>query len=301
MPNSSERPVTGGEGLQARQLRSQSESLEQQLQRARLVEDAFRQESRSEEDLHRENAQLRRQIRELTQQLRRQQRLASTGTMMAMVVHEFNNLLTPIISYAQLAQKNPAMTDKALRKACEGGKRASSICQAILGLAADGSTPEFVTVSEVVADALEAMARDPRKDMIELTVDVPETLVLMAGKVELQQVILNLINNARHALLAKQGSRRMEIRGEGAGKQVTIRVSDSGVGIAEDDLEAIFEPFFSTRKDHEGDTQGHGLGLAVCRDIVDDMGGTIHVESTIGEGSTFTVEIPMANIRRHEV
>ena len=229
----------------------------------------------------------------LRQQLVRSQRLAALGTMSAMVAHEFNNILTPIISYAQMAQRNPSMTAKALGRAFDGGLRATDICRAILGLARqEAGEPVRVNLCQLITDTLLAIGRDPKRDAIEIILRTPADMSIVTRKVELQQVLMNLLLNARAAVLEKSAPRRIEISAAPAGLEVVIRVSDNGVGIPRENLKRIFEPFFTTKPIPDGKPGGHGLGLAICRDIVLSLKGEITVESTPGSGSTFTLLLP---------
>jgi len=237
-------------------------------------------------------ARLKEEVQSLRRQLSQAQRLATVGTLTTMVVHEFNNILTPIINYAQLAQKNPELVGKAIARAAEGGLRASSICKAILGLArGDEGQPARMALRELVLGALEAMARDPHKDNIDLVVDIPAALEVTARRAELQQVILNLVLNARAAVLAKNAPRQIRIAAGAEDGQVRIDVGDNGVGISPENLERIFQPFFTTRGDGGGQP-GNGLGLAFCREAVSAMNGQISVRSTPGQGSVFSVHLP---------
>lgn len=238
-------------------------------------------------------ARLHREVEALRDQLRSAQRLATLGTMTAMVAHEFNNILTPIINYAQLARTNPAMTAKAIARAADGGQRATSICQAILGLARNEHAPATETnVSELIAETLNAMGRKPERDAIELNCRCPEDLTLVTRRVELQQVLLNLLLNGREAVLARSGPRRIEVVAEQCGQCVVIGVRDNGVGIPPENLQRVFEPFFTTRAGAEGQPEGHGLGLAICSDIVAGLGGDIKVDSRPDQGATFIVCLP---------
>jgi signal transduction histidine kinase len=233
----------------------------------------------------------------LRQQLVRSQRLAALGTMSAMVAHEFNNILTPIISYAQMAQRNPSMTAKALDRAFDGGQRATDICRAILGLARDEQAePVRVNLGQLISDTLLAIGRDPKRDAIEIVVRTPADLAIVTRKVELQQVLMNLLLNARSAVLAKGAPRRIEISASTAGSDTVIHVSDNGVGIPRENVKRIFEPFFTTRPSQDGKPEGHGLGLTVCREIVQSLKGEIFVQSTPGCGATFTVILPAVPI-----
>ncbi|HAU38348.1 MAG TPA: two-component sensor histidine kinase [Phycisphaerales bacterium] len=237
--------------------------------------------------------QLRCEVEALRGQLRQAQRLAAVGTMTAMVAHEFNNLLTPIINYARMARTNPALVGKAIARADEGGSKCQHICRAILGLAAGGaSAARDVNVRELVSETLAAMAREPAKDGIELDLDVAPELVVRLRPVEFQQVLLNLLINARLAVLEKPSPRKICVSARRSTAHLVLRVRDTGVGIAPENLQRVFEPFFTTRQASESDTAGHGLGLAICREIVTDLGGQIHLESTLGEGTAFTVRLP---------
>jgi signal transduction histidine kinase len=116
--------------------------------------------------------------------------------------------------------------------------------------------------------------------------------VLLTRRVELQQVLLNLMLNARAAVLAREGARRIEISARGFDDAVVIAVSDTGIGIKTEDLERVFQPFFTTKAGGNGGCEGNGLGLTVCREIVQEMGGQISVQSAPGAGATFTVYLP---------
>ncbi len=214
--------------------------------------------------------------------------------MMAMAAHEFNNILTPIISYAQLARKNPALVQKAIARAADGGLRASNICRAILDMTCKtNNEPSETNLAELVPETLAVMARDPGKDSIELVFQAPGDLTIITRRAELQQVILNLVMNARAAVMEKEGPRTIGISIERQGRDVVLSVADNGVGIPPENIERIFEPFFTTKNSPEGESCGYGLGLAICREIVtEEMGGQIAVESTPGKGTTFTVRLP---------
>ena len=214
--------------------------------------------------------------------------------MTAMVVHEFNNILTPIVNYAQLARKKPEMTAKALDCAMSGGKRATDICQAILGMS-QRATDEIhsVRLREVVDETLTGMARDMERDGINLTINIPDDLILDVRQIELQQVVLNLLLNARQAVLARPTPRRIEIYTRNEPKGVLLEFRDNGIGISPKNIDRIFEPFFSTSKGAAGGASGSGLGLAVCHEIIQSMNGQISVKSTEGAGTTFSLQFPL--------
>jgi signal transduction histidine kinase len=238
-------------------------------------------------------ARLEAEVEGLREELRRAQRLATVGTMTAMVAHEFNNILTPIINYAQLARDNPKMVPKAIARASEGGLRATEICKAILGLTREQPTePREECLLELIRATLSAMARDPKRDAIDLKVDVSQDMTLKTRRAEMQQVLMNLLLNARRAVLARPAPRRIEIGASRVGDSVTIRIEDNGVGIPPENLERIFQPFFTTNGHENAISPGHGLGLTLCREIVESMNGRIGVTSQPGQGAAFCIHLP---------
>lgn len=203
-------------------------------------------------DTHQEQLErLRAENEALRAELMRAQQLANMGTMAAMVAHEINNVLTPLVSYAQLAQSDPSFAAKALARAADGGHRAAAICQSLLGLTAEADCPkELVRLAALVRDTFEAMARDPQKDLIELTVDIDESLDLSTRRVEFQHVLLNLLLNARAAVLKNTAARAIRVaarRLRDGQPGVEIQVADNGPGIDPEMTARIFEPFFTTR------------------------------------------------------
>ena len=240
----------------------------------------------SEERLDRLHAE----VDALREQLRRAQRLASVGTMTAMVAHEFNNILTPIINYAQLAQDRPDLADKAIDKAAKGGQRAQTICQALLGMCRGPKQRVTVEMGDVVNEAVAAMVRHPSRDGIELAIRVAPGKITTRA-IEFQQVLLNLLLNARRAVLAGRGRRWIELTAEQVDGQWVVRVGDGGVGIPTGDIERVFEPFYSTADPDAGDG-GFGLGLTICREIVQSLGGTIHADGTVARGACFEIHLP---------
>ena len=109
---------------------------------------------------------------------------------------------------------------------------------------------------------------------------------------QIQQVLINLLINARQAM-PQGGVVRLRVGTAAAGRRVELSVSDNGVGIAPADLRRIFEPFYSTKKEPDAGGQGGtGLGLAVCRDIIEAHHGRLRAESRPGQGSTFTIILP---------
>lgn len=247
-------------------------------------------------------AVMQEQLDGLRDQLTETQRLATIGTIAAVIAHEFNNLLTPIISYAQFAQQS-AESDKpdmeliikALSKSFASATKAGRICQSMLGLARGQSTLGRVELQSLIDEALLVLARDPKKDGIALRVQVQPGLAVTGDSVQLEQVMLNLLINARQALLGKGGSITIKATPSDDSQEVKIQISDTGAGIAAQHLSRIFEPFFTTKGTaRNGEPKGTGLGLAICKEILDHHRGRIEVQSEPGRGTTFTLCLPMA-------
>ena len=241
------------------------------------------------------------QLDSLREQLTESQRLATIGTIAAVIAHEFNNLLTPIVSYSQYAlqsaeSEKPDMEliKKALSKAFQSSSKAGKICASMLGLARGQSTAGHVSVQTLIDETLAVLARDPTKDGIALRVQIQPDLMLNADPVQLEQVLLNLLINARQAMLGKGGS--ITIRAQRTDPdEIKIQVIDTGPGIPEKLLPKIFQPFFTTKgTTRRGETKGTGLGLAICKEIVEHHKGRIEVDSTVGAGTTFSIYLPTA-------
>jgi signal transduction histidine kinase len=245
----------------------------------------------------------------LQQSLAQQNKLATLGMVTAVIAHEFNNILTPMISYTRFAMSDKAdeaLRHKALEKALSGSERLANISKSLLGFAR-GDESAIAPVLRAIRETLACLARDPSKDGITLNVDVPEDLVAAVNAGHLQQVLMNLVVNARSAMLARGhsggGIKRITICGRTRGKTVEITVSDTGPGIPKEVLPRIFEPFFSTKKSgepHPADEEsmprgGTGLGLTICQELIQAAGGLIRVTSKEGAGATFTIELPAAN------
>lgn len=237
----------------------------------------------------------------LRDQLTESQRLATIGTIAAVIAHEFNNLLTPIVSYSQVALQNAesAQPDmdllrKALSKAFNGSSKAGRICASMLSLARGDSVFGPVSVQKLVDEALSVMARDPQKDGIALRVQIQPELIVNGDVVQLEQVLLNLLINARQAMLGKSGSITIKAQQLEDG-QTRLQVIDTGPGIPDRFKEKIFQPFFTTKSAaRKGEPKGTGLGLSICKDIIEHHGGRIELHSELGKGTTFSIYLPAA-------
>lgn len=241
------------------------------------------------------------QLDSVKEQLTESQRLATIGTIAAVIAHEFNNLLTPIVSYSQYALQSAEsdkpdmeLIKKALTKSFQSSNKAGKICTSMLSLARGHSIFGEVTVQQLVDEVLAVLARDPQKDGIALRVQVQPDLKVQGDPVQLEQVLLNLLINARQAMLGRGGSLSVKAAASEDGSEIRILVTDTGPGIPEKLLPKIFQPFFTTKGTAKpGESRGTGLGLAICKEIVEHHKGRITVESEVGRGTTFTICLPV--------
>ncbi len=249
---------------------------------------------------------LERKLKALQDGLTRSHRLATLGTVATIIAHEFNNILTPIISYAQLALRQADAADpdldlirKALERALDGSTKAAQISSSMLGFARTSTDGQQATacVRGVVGEVFACVARDPKKDNITVRLDVADDLHVAMPPVSLQQVLLNLVLNARKVLKQRGGTLSITAHridcGDGVPPQVIIEVADNGPGIAAEIRSRLFEPFITQPADGDA-SEGTGLGLVVCKDLVERVGGSIGVESSPGHGATFRIALPAA-------
>ncbi len=233
---------------------------------------------------------------QLRQQLLQAQKLSSVGALASSVAHEFNNILTTIINYARLALRttgDEAARTQALEKILKGGQRAAVVINSMLGFARSNSTQrERTDLIAVVDEVLILTEKDLSKHRIQVEKKVqgrPHAYVVAS---QVEQVLLNLIINARQAM-PRGGRLRVEVRENARSGMVELIVADTGVGIPPERLRLIFEPFYTTKEPDDNGHGGTGLGLSVCRQIIEQHQGRIRVESLVGKGSTFTVKLPV--------
>lgn len=237
------------------------------------------------------------QLDALREGLARSHRLATLGTIATIIAHEFNNILTPMISYCQLALQAPQdheLAQKALAKALRGAEQAGKIGSSLLGFAGHNDEAHDCELNRVIDEVFHCLARDPKKDGIELTIEVPAECWVHISPIAMQQVLLNLVLNARQAMHRRGGSLRISAADDG--QTVMIKVADTGPGIPPHILPTIFQPFVTSRPPVGGSgaaqSKGTGLGLAICRDLVERAEGRIDVQTRQGAGTTFTIELP---------
>jgi signal transduction histidine kinase len=230
----------------------------------------------------------------LRQQLLQAQRLSSVGELASSVAHEFNNILTTIINYAKMGMKgqSTASQAQAFEKILRGGQRASAIVNSMLGFARNHiSQREPTDIVHLVEEVLLLTEKDLSKHRVQLEKRFLARPVVHVVAGQIEQILVNLVINARQAM-PNGGRLKVEVRENLAGDTAEIKIADTGVGIAPENLRQIFEPFFTTKQPDEYGRGGTGLGLSVCRQIIEQHHGRIRVESVVGKGSTFVVKLP---------
>jgi signal transduction histidine kinase len=232
----------------------------------------------------------------LRQQLLQAQKLSSVGALASSVAHEFNNILTTIINYARLALRttdDEAARTQALEKILKGGQRAALVINSMLGFARNNSSQrERTDLVALLDDVLILTEKDLSKHRIQVEKKASGRPHAYAVPAQVEQVLLNLIINARQAM-PRGGRLRVEVRENVRSGMVELIVADSGVGIPPERLRLIFEPFYTTKEPDANGHGGTGLGLSVCRQIIEQHQGRIRVESLVGKGSTFIVKLPI--------
>jgi len=234
---------------------------------------------------------------DLKVKVRQAQQLASLGTAAATIAHEVNNLLTPMLGYAEYAvvSNDTEFQKKALTRTIKNVRRLIKMTDRILRLGAATETEAAcVSVRALVDEGLESLCRDLRKDGINVEIDVPESLCVLADAADLEQVLFNLFLNARQAMAERHGG-RLTITAQPSEEHVTIAVHNTGDAIAAGVLPTIFDTLATTKPTtREGKARCRGLGLALCRELMEENDGAISVTSTAEGGTTFRLTLPAA-------
>ena len=238
---------------------------------------------------------------ELESQLSQADKLSSIGLLAAGVAHEVNTPLAVISSYTQMLAKQlqgDPQKSGLLEKITRQTFRASEIVNSLLNFSRTSGT-EFadVDVNKVILDTLTLLEHQFKTARIQVASELTPRISAIQGNVgRLQQVFLNLFLNAKDAM---PGGGTLRVATSN-GDMVSIRVTDTGSGIAPEHIQRIYDPFFTTKTaPKEGQSRGTGLGLSVTYGIIQEHAGKIRVESTPGAGTTFALDFPLSRKAVH--
>lgn len=242
----------------------------------------------------------------LEEQLWHAQKMEAVGTLAGGIAHDFNNILTSVLGYCSVMEKKIAQGDPLrnyLAKVVGAADRAASLTRGLLTYSRkEPARTRPIDINSLLVQAEQLLSRLLSED-IELSIcPGPTQLSVLADPVQLEQVVMNLVSNARDALpqggvitvashqLTVQRDTTVASGGLMAGNYAVITVTDNGCGMDAATVDRIFEPFFTTKEVGKGT----GLGLSISYGIVGQHGGSIDVESSLGGGTTFTIYIPLA-------
>ncbi len=244
--------------------------------------------------------------RRLEERVLQAQKMESIGNLAGGIAHDFNNLLFPIIGMSELLLEDlpeGSAEHESAREILNAGKRGSGLVKQILSFSRQDEHRKMpLRVQQVAGEAIKL-----GRSIIPASIDIMQNLqedcaMVMADPTQLHQIVMNLVTNAFHAVENKPGARisvtvkqtelerdHMTASGHQPGQYVLLSVADNGIGISQANLEKIFEPYFTTKEKGKGT----GLGLAMVYGIVKDHDGDIRVYSTVGQGTTVTVYLPL--------
>jgi C4-dicarboxylate-specific signal transduction histidine kinase len=220
---------------------------------------------------------------------------AATGALSASIAHELNQPLGASNLNIQFLKTklekgvlNPELGKEILDSLEQDNKRAATIVKSLRSIFTEGeSNAQAVQLGDLIASVLEIVKPELKGKNIQIQLRVDDDLVIMVNPSEIEQVILNLLNNAIQAL-ANSGTlqRRIAIEAIKTGKSVQFSVADNGAGVSPEFKPHLFELLSTTKK------TGMGLGLWLCKHVVTRYGGSIHYEDAVGGGAKFVIELP---------
>jgi len=243
----------------------------------------------------RDGPSLEQQNQMLKQQLMQAQKLTALGELVSTTTHEFNNVLMTILNYAKLGlrHQDAPTREKAFEKILAAANRATKITNGVLGIARNRSAGQEATdLTALVDDTLVLLEREMNKYRVRVERQfqpIPEAYV---NGNQIQQVLLNLLINARQAM--PHGGRLMiKLVHDAEHDMVDLVVRDFGCGIPQEKLPHIFDSFYTTKTGPDASGKGGtGLGLSMCKEIIEAHHGRIRVDSTVGKGTAFTLKLP---------
>jgi len=229
--------------------------------------------------------------------------LASVGELAAGVAHEINNPINGIINYAQIILDDPADPESPdlLKRVIKEGKRIASIVSNLLDFSSRREeSAETISINTIINNCLELVSHRFKNDMILLNLQLPDDLPMVyCNGQQIQQVLLNIISNARYALNAKydkaDSDKIFSISGEkimhNQQSYVRLILTDNGSGIEHDTIERVFDPFYSTKPKGEGT----GLGLSISHGLMQDNKGLLRIQSKPGESTSLIIDLPISD------
>jgi PAS domain S-box-containing protein len=234
------------------------------------------------------------------QQLRRVERLASVGTLIGGVAHELNNPLHAIRNFAELllmehrGSEDREALEIIQREADRAAKVVSDLRMIARQTQESGAEHEPTDLNDIIRHVLKVRRYALETGNVEMREDLADDLPrVMANRGEIEQVVLNVVVNAEQAMRAQRGDRRLVVRTRPTSEGAAIHVVDNGPGMSPHQLERIFDPFYTTKAPGEGT----GLGLSLVHTIISEHGGNVHVESELGKGTAFRIDLPRAPAR----
>jgi len=255
----------------------------------------------SSEEETKENKEWSLVIRDVTEQKQLQaqliqsEKLSVVGQLVSGIAHEINNPLTAVVGYAELLsttdEKDGTLLQEDLKFIQQNAVRCREIVSNLLRFVRKGPIQKKpVQINEVIQAVIQLLDyRLVKKEAIQVEMNLDPHLPFVGGDFQqLEQVFVNLIQNACDALSGRAGPRRISIQTQAMDHFVQVQMADNGPGISKEIREKLFEPFFTTK----ADGRGTGLGLAISRRIVQDHMGILYVESTPGRGTTFILKLP---------
>lgn len=237
----------------------------------------------------------------LEKQLRHTQKMEAIGTLAGGVAHDFNNVLTPIMGYTEIVRlklENDGYEGEKvytyLDEILKASKRAKLLVEQVLTFSRSNEQKAVYQYIQPIIKEVMKLMRVTLPTTLKIIEEVDETCErVLIDPVQIHQVMINLCTNASHAMDGQHGEMIVKLESvptTADGKDwVELSVADSGSGIAKEDLDRIFEPYFSTKEK----SRGTGMGLAMVHGIINAQGGTIKVESEVGEGTKFIISLPV--------
>lgn len=228
---------------------------------------------------------------EAQERLRHAEKLTALGRMSASIAHEINNPLTAILGHLYLAKRGLAEGSPVREDLAIVEREVNTISKLVQQLRDFSKPPvqdrEVISLNDVVEEVLALVGKELRRHQIDVETELDPALPpVTASPGQMREVLLNLVLNAQDAM---DGGGALAIRTAVDREWVTVEVADTGSGIPDDIIDYIFEPFFTTKGEN-----GTGLGLAICHSIAHDHDGEITVETEVGQGSAFTLQLPEA-------